>query len=111
VSAKRITRIKVKDFSRLKPGKTDWARLRGMREEEIDFTDAPELTEEQLAHATWTAPRTGRKVTISMRVDPEVLDWFKRHGRGYQSRMHTVLRAFVRTHEMGKTKKSTRRAA
>jgi uncharacterized protein (DUF4415 family) len=34
------------------------------------------------------------KTSISLRVDVEVLDWFKSQGRGYQTRMNAVLRAF-----------------
>lgn len=108
MSVKRIT---VKDFSKLKKGKTDWARLSRMKDEEIDFSDIPEITDEEIARARWTAPRRGNKVTISMRIDPELLEWFRRTGRGYQSRMHAVLRAFVQTRREKKAKKSARRAA
>lgn len=34
------------------------------------------------------------KTSISLRVDADVLEWFKGQGRGYQTRMNTVLRAF-----------------
>ena len=34
------------------------------------------------------------KASISLRVDQEVLDWFKAQGPGYQTRMNAVLRAF-----------------
>ena len=34
------------------------------------------------------------KTSISLRVDADVLDWFKGQGRGYQTRINTVLRAF-----------------
>ncbi|OGI41105.1 MAG: hypothetical protein A2140_05665 [Candidatus Muproteobacteria bacterium RBG_16_62_13] len=110
-----MKRITVKDFSKLKKGKTDWARLRRMKDEEIDFSDIPELTDQELAQIVWTVPRapqSGAKITISMRVDPDVLDWYKRLGRGYQSRMHMVLRAFMQARQVrGKPKKSVRRAA
>lgn len=35
------------------------------------------------------------KVGVYIRLDADVLDWFKRRGRGYQSRINTVLRAYV----------------
>ena len=111
MSAKRITRINVKDFSKLKKGRTDRARARAARDEDIDFSDIPEISEEEIARARWTAPRRGNKVTISMRMDPELLDWFRRTGRGYQSRMHAVLRAFVQARQEKKAKKPARRAA
>jgi uncharacterized protein (DUF4415 family) len=40
-------------------------------------------------------PSHGRKSAISLRVDPEVLDWFKMQGPGYQTRMNAVLRAYM----------------
>ena len=38
--------------------------------------------------------RARRKSAISLRVDPEVLSWFKAQGPGYQTRMNAVLRAY-----------------
>ncbi|HEX9707559.1 MAG TPA: BrnA antitoxin family protein [Steroidobacteraceae bacterium] len=40
-------------------------------------------------------PKAPRKAAISLRVDPEVLDWFKAQGPGYQTRINAVLRAFM----------------
>jgi uncharacterized protein (DUF4415 family) len=40
-------------------------------------------------------PQPARKAAISLRVDPEVLDWFRTQGPGYQTRMNAVLRAYV----------------
>jgi uncharacterized protein (DUF4415 family) len=39
-----------------------------------------------------------RKVPISLRMDREVVEWFKAHGRRYQSRMNAVLKAHVEAH-------------
>ena len=36
-----------------------------------------------------------RKETVTLRLDPDVLSWFRREGRGYQTRINAVLRAFV----------------
>lgn len=40
-------------------------------------------------------PKSSRKAAISLRVDPEVLEWFKAQGPGYQTRINAVLRAFM----------------
>jgi uncharacterized protein (DUF4415 family) len=40
-------------------------------------------------------PATPRKAAISLRLDAEVLDWFKARGRGYQTRINAVLRAYM----------------
>ena len=40
-------------------------------------------------------PKQARKAAISLRVDPEVLDWFRTQGPGYQTRINAVLRAYM----------------
>jgi uncharacterized protein (DUF4415 family) len=40
-----------------------------------------------------------RKRSISLRVDPDILDWFKKQGPGYQTRINAVLKAYVRAHQ------------
>lgn len=40
-------------------------------------------------------PQPTRKAAISLRLDPDVLDWFKTQGPGYQTRMNIVLRAYM----------------
>ena len=58
----------------------------------IDTSDIPEMTEQQ-----WKNARRGhfyrpRKLQITARVDADVLDWLKRQGKGYQSRINAILR-------------------
>lgn len=38
------------------------------------------------------------KQLTSLRIDPEVLVWFKAQGKGYQTRMNAVLRAYMKAH-------------
>jgi uncharacterized protein (DUF4415 family) len=40
-------------------------------------------------------PPSGRKMAISLRLDEEVLEWFRAQGPGYQTRMNAVLRAYM----------------
>jgi uncharacterized protein (DUF4415 family) len=59
---------------------------------EIDFSDIPELTEEQ-----WKTAERGHfyrpvKRQITARVDADVLEWLKSQGKGYQSRINAILR-------------------
>ncbi|MFL6197714.1 MAG: BrnA antitoxin family protein [Thermoanaerobaculia bacterium] len=72
-----------------------------MRDEDIDFSDIPEMTPEMFARAI---VRQGlkpvpRKSQITLRIDSEVLDWFRAQGTGYQSQMNAVLRAYKEAHE------------
>jgi uncharacterized protein (DUF4415 family) len=77
--------------------KTDWKRLRSMKERDIRIT--AEHPEADLRHVVRGIVRQALKpvppkTTVSLRVDADVLEWFKRQGSGYQTRMNAVLRAF-----------------
>lgn len=83
-------------------GRTDWARVDALSEEEVEAAarsdaDNPPWTEEELRDARLVMPEDRGKVPISIRLDAEVLDYFKEQGRGYQSRINAVLRAYVRS--------------
>lgn len=80
--------------------RSDWDRVDALSDEEIeqaiadDPDAAPVLDEAFWRNAEILDPRH-QKSTITMRVDDDVLDFFKRGGFGYQSRMNAVLRAYV----------------
>ncbi len=57
---------------------------------------APILDKEWFRTAKLVLPE--RKVPISLRMDREVVEWFKAQGRRYQSRMNAVLKAYVQAH-------------
>jgi len=40
-----------------------------------------------------------RKRLLSLRVDSDVIEWFRAQGRGYQSRMNALLRAYMEAHK------------
>jgi uncharacterized protein (DUF4415 family) len=72
-----------------------------MRDGEIDFSNVPEIPPEEFARAL---VRKGlqpvlRKAQITLRIDADVLEWFRERGAGYQSRMNAVLRAYKQAHE------------
>jgi uncharacterized protein (DUF4415 family) len=68
-------------------------RLRDQPDETIDYSDIPPLGEEFFRTAEWLMP-TG-KSEVSLRLDTDVLEFFRRGGKGYQSRMNAVLRAYM----------------
>jgi uncharacterized protein (DUF4415 family) len=77
-------------------GRADLARLRRMSEREIMRTSPSELA--GLPDGFWdesTPVVPVRKQAISLRVDEDVLEWFKQAGPRYQSRMNAVLRGFM----------------
>jgi uncharacterized protein (DUF4415 family) len=78
---------------------TDWKRVSELTDEEIekavaeDPDAAPILDDDWFTRAKVIGPP--EKELISIRVDKDVLDFFRAAGRGYQTRMNAVLRAFV----------------
>jgi len=73
--------------------KSDLARVDKLREEDIDYGDIPELDDAVFAQPL--VPWPPNKETITIRVDADVLGWFRRQGRGYQTRMNQVLRRYM----------------
>jgi len=79
--------------------RSDLARVRAKTEAELerdiagdaDFRDVPEDWSD-----TATAVMPIQKRLISLRLDTEIIDWFRQQGPGYQTRMNAVLRAYVR---------------
>lgn len=74
--------------------KTDWARLKADKPEAS--TEHPEADVRRIVRGV---VRKGleplpSKASISLRVDQDVLEWFKAQGPGYQTRINSVLRAF-----------------
>ena len=78
--------------------RTDLSKVRGKSEAQLerdiaddpDFSDVPD---DWAASAEALMPSP--KKLLSLRLDREVIDWFKLQGPGYQTRMNSVLRAFV----------------
>jgi uncharacterized protein (DUF4415 family) len=61
-------------------------------DDQIDTSDIPELTDEQLAEMRPAALYRPIKQQVTARLDADVLAWLKAGGRGYQTRMNTILR-------------------
>ena len=74
-------------------------RLREMKDEEIDYSDAPASPRD----AVWTRPGAlipaGNKKQITVRLDADVLEFFKKTGTRYQSRINAALREYMKAHE------------
>ncbi len=68
-------------------------RGRGELHHDADAPEGPELSAEFWQKAVLKEPES--KKPISLRVDRDVLDWFKSQGEGYQTRMNAVLRAYM----------------
>ena len=83
--------MKVK--SSQKKSRTDWDKLADMPDADIDYSDIPPLDKNFFKDGKLRLPKA--KPLISIRIDPDVLEWFKSQGGGYQTRMNAVLRMYV----------------
>jgi uncharacterized protein (DUF4415 family) len=75
---------------------TDWDKLRNLTDEEINASIAgdPDWSDDwNWSEGVVVIPP--KKKAISIRVDEDVLDYFKQHGAGYQRRMNAVLRSYM----------------
>ena len=77
--------------------KSDLARIDRMRGADIDYSDIPPLDKKFLKKATAAWPPVKRQLTI--RLDADVLDWLKGHGRGYQTRINRILRVVMESQQ------------
>jgi uncharacterized protein (DUF4415 family) len=95
------TDSELKSMQRRGLSRTDWKRVDAMTEAELEASIAadPDDIHEEL---DWTKAFIGlppRKKDIHIRIDSDVLDWFKQWGEGYQTRMNNVLRAFFESRQ------------
>ena len=86
----------VKQASTSTKSETDWARLANPASDGIPSAEHPEA---DVKHIVRGIVRKGlqpapSKSLVSLRVDQDVLEWFKSQGTGYQTRINAVLRAF-----------------
>ena len=80
---------------------TEWEQLDTLQDEDIDLSDAAEITPEMFAKAV---VRRGlkpppNKQQITIRLDADVLKWYRAQGEGYQTRINALLRAYMEAHQ------------
>lgn len=79
-----------------KVSKTDWKRLSDMEDKDIDTSDIPELDDAFFQNAELKVPP---KQPVTLRIDSDVLVWFKSQGQGYQTRINKLLRAYMESQQ------------
>lgn len=80
---------------------TDWEKINTMTDDEIDFSDNPKVSPEMFARGILRKnlkPIT-RKSQLTLRIDQDVIEFFKSQGRGYQTKINQLLRAYMEAHE------------
>ena len=78
---------------------TDWERIDAMSDEDIDTSDIPPLTEEELARSWWRFPAPARSIVTEVAVDEDILAWFQSQGQDYPQRMRAALRLYAEAHQ------------
>ncbi|WP_339489719.1 BrnA antitoxin family protein [Pseudomonas sp. EL_65y_Pfl2_R95] len=79
-----------------KTSQTDWERLLKLDDTDIDTGDIPELTDDFFRRAELRAPV---KKAVTIRLDADVLEWFKEQGAGYQTRINQLLRRYMQAQQ------------
>jgi uncharacterized protein (DUF4415 family) len=93
---KRTKRYSAKELS-TRRGRSDWARVDALTDADIAraVRSDPDAVPIDIDWSKATIVMPSRKSAISIRLDEDVLDYFRASGSGYQSRMNAVLRHFV----------------
>ncbi len=85
--------MKLKNSNKHSDTNTNWEQLSTMPDNEIDLSDNPELDSSFFDNATLRMPLT--KKAVSLRIDSDIINWYKKQGPGYQTRMNAVLRMYM----------------
>jgi uncharacterized protein (DUF4415 family) len=95
------TAEEIDEMIRRGESQTNWEKFDSITEEELEAS----IDWEEEGRVDWSSEPLelsdilGPKKQITLRLDPSIVDWFKAQGRGYQTRMNAVLRAYVQAHK------------
>ena len=85
--------------------RTDWQALEAMQDEDIDLSDIPEVSAEQMTQATLRVggqPISKGKIRVNIYLDADVVEYFKAQagGRGYQTLSNEALKESIGAHDI-----------
>ena len=75
---------------------THWEKVDNLSDKEIDTSDIGQLDEEFFKDAEISL-RPPKK-SLTLRLDADVLEWFRKKGEGYQTRINAILRTYMKAH-------------
>jgi uncharacterized protein (DUF4415 family) len=78
-----------------KHSKTDWVKVNALTDDTIDYSDSPEVIEDFFKIMTKREPE---KVLVNIRLNREVVDFFKQHSNKYQTKINEVLLSLVHSY-------------
>jgi uncharacterized protein (DUF4415 family) len=93
----RGERIIRRKWGERRKGKTDWAAVDALTDKEIEAAvrNDPDAVPLDVDWSEAVIVIPPKKKAISIRVDEDVLDYFRKDGNGYQRRMNAVLRSYM----------------
>ncbi len=80
-----------------KRSRTNWAKIDALKDKAIDTSDIPKQGKAFFKRAVLRLPEP--KTAVTIRLDQQVLKWFKAKGPGYQTRINALLRAYMEAHK------------
>ena len=101
-------RLNTKKGIIMQQSQTNWKKIDSMEDKDINLSELPEVSPEQFAKAVvrkGLKPVQG-KTQITLRLDTDVLNWFKAQGQGYQTNINALLKAYKDANQSLKKKSS-----
>ena len=71
--------------------------LKKIQNSDIDYSNIPELDKDFWDNAKLVLPE--KKISVSIRLDNDLLYWFKQQGHGYQTKINSVLKSYMQAHK------------
>ncbi len=86
--------------------KTNYNKINKLSDNDINYSDIPETDEEFWSDAQVLFP--SKKTHLSIRLDDDIVSWFKQFGRGYQTKINAVLRSYIANTQKTQSKSQSR---
>lgn len=79
---------------------TDWEKLESMTDEDIDFSDCPEVTAEMAKKATIrrALKSSSKKQALTLYLDDDIVSWYKKNEESHQVEINSLLKEYIKTH-------------
>ena len=86
--------------------KTNYKKINKLSDNDINYSDIPETDEKFWSDAQIIFPT--KKTHLSIRLDDDIISWFKQFGRGYQTKINAVLRSYISNTQKTQSKSQSR---
>jgi uncharacterized protein (DUF4415 family) len=98
ISVRKATENEPKDS--LRKSQTDWARVDAMSDDDIDFTDCPEITDEMWEKAVLSKgfKPLPQKSQENLPIDRDIIEFFKSQELNYPAKINQLLRDYMEAH-------------